>query len=303
MTTRLLLTTFAIAALFIPGCGDGTKEQSPGEVLARDSSLASELKQADTSAFAEAADVAMAFDPDSAMPPVETTVPAREPVVQPAPVPERAPPVTAASVPMRVNRSTSPGRTSTPDAATPASAARPTPSRPAPSRPVQMRPAPATIHPDPIPGRGVSATPERREISSRVSPAGANAATILERVPGAALPPAGSDEPCASPAAPSQRRCLMLHLARSDVLLDRTYQSLIADMKREAGTPAGAKEPPPVQQLRVAQRAWLVYRDTECRRRNRGKEGPLWAPVRAQCLGEFSGQRTDELAQALKDRR
>ena len=91
----------------------------------------------------------------------------------------------------------------------------------------------------------------------------------------------------------------MLHLARSDVMLDRTYQSLIADMRREAG----AKEPPSVQQLRVAQRAWLVYRDTECRRRNRGKEGPLWAPVRAQCLGEFSGQRTEELARALQDRR
>ena len=266
MTTRSLLTTLAIAALFISGCGDGTREQSPGEVLARDSSLASELKQADTSAFAEAADVAMAFDPDSAMPPVETTIPARDPVV-------------------------------------PASTARPTPSRPAPSKPTQMRPAPATIHPDPIPERGVSATPERRETSSRATPAGTNAATILERVPGAALSPAGSDEPCASPAAPSQRRCLMLHLARSDVMLDRTYQSLIADMRREAGAPAGAKEPPSVQQLRVAQRAWLVYRDTECRRRNRGKEGPLWAPVRAQCLGEFSGQRTEELARALQDRR
>jgi uncharacterized protein YecT (DUF1311 family) len=95
----------------------------------------------------------------------------------------------------------------------------------------------------------------------------------------------------------------MLHLARSDVGLDRTYQALIADMKREAGTPPGAREPESVQQLRVAQRAWLVYRDTECRRRNRGKEGPLWAPVRAQCLAEFSGTRTEELAQALRDRR
>ena len=303
MTTRSLLTTLAIATLFMPGCGDGTKEQSPGEVLARDSSLASELKQADTSAFAEAADVAMAFDPDSAMPPVETTIPVREPVALPAPEPERAPPTVVASVPMRVNRSTTPPRAPSADATMPATAARTTPTRPAPSRPVQMRPAPATIHADPIPGRGVSATPERRVSSNRATPAATNASTILEKVPGAALPPAGSDEPCASPASPSQRRCLMLHLARSDVMLDRTYQSLIADMKRAAGAPAGAKEPPSVQQLRVAQRAWLVYRDTECRRRNRGREGPLWAPVRAQCLGEFSGQRTEELAQALRDRR
>ena len=303
MTTRSLLTTLAIATLFIPGCGDGTKEQSPGEVLARDSSLASELKQADTSAFAEAADVAMAFDPDSAMPPVETTIPIREPVAQPAPEPERAPPTAVASAPMRVNRSATPPRSPSSEAAVPASAASRTPARPAPSRPVQMRPAPATIHSDPIPGRGVSATPERRVSSNRAAPAPTTASTILEKVPGAALPPAGSDEPCASPASPSQRRCLMLHLARSDVMLDRTYQSLIADMKREAGAGAGTKEPASVQQLRVAQRAWLVYRDTECRRRNRGKEGLLWAPIRAQCLGEFSGQRTEELAQALRDRR
>jgi uncharacterized protein YecT (DUF1311 family) len=94
----------------------------------------------------------------------------------------------------------------------------------------------------------------------------------------------------------------MLHLARSDVGLDRTYQALIAKMKQEAGTPPGAKEPESVHRLRVAQRAWLVYRDTECRRRNRGKEGELWAPVRAQCLGEFSSTRQEELARALRER-
>lgn len=91
----------------------------------------------------------------------------------------------------------------------------------------------------------------------------------------------------------------MSYLARSDVGLDRTYQSLIAEMKRRAGTSASDAEPDEVKRLREAQRAWLVYRDTECRRRNRGKEGPLWAPVRAQCLGEFSGERQDELAGTL----
>jgi uncharacterized protein YecT (DUF1311 family) len=95
----------------------------------------------------------------------------------------------------------------------------------------------------------------------------------------------------------------MLHLARSDVALDHTYRALIAQMKRAAGTSAGAKEPESVHQLREAQRAWLIYRDTECRRRNRGKEGPLWAPVRAQCLGEFSGNRQVELARALREGR
>ncbi|MDB4885787.1 MAG: protein kinase, partial [Gemmatimonadetes bacterium] len=101
---------------------------------------------------------------------------------------------------------------------------------------------------------------------------------------------------CASPAMADQRRCLLAYLARSDVTLDRNYQAEIRRRRAEAGTPAGAREPESVQRLRSAQRAWLVYRDTECRNRNRGREGPLWAPVRARCLGEFSQARAEELA-------
>ena len=87
----------------------------------------------------------------------------------------------------------------------------------------------------------------------------------------------------------------MAYLARSDVTLDRNYQARIAQLKRDAGTAPGAPEPESVQRLRTAQRAWLVYRDTECRNRNRGNEGGLWAPVRARCLAEFSAQRAAEL--------
>jgi uncharacterized protein YecT (DUF1311 family) len=257
MTIRTLSLAVAFAAVGA-ACGDDTEQQSPGEVLARDSSLASDLKQADTSAFAEAADVAMAFNPDSAMP--GPTNPA---------------------VPMRIDRGA------------PAAPAAPAP-RPAAAEPAvrpPMRPVPATIHPDPIPTRRL---PTARD-------GGSSASTILEKVPGAALPPVSRSAPCASPATSDQRRCLMMHLARSDVGLDRTYQALIAALKREEGTPLGAKEPESVHQLRVAQRAWLVYRDTECRQRNRGKEGPLWAPVRAACLAEFSGAREEELGRLLRE--
>ena len=264
MTIRTLSLTVALAVLGA-ACGEDTKEQSPGEVLARDSSLASDLKQADTSAFAEAADVAMAFNPDSAMP-----APAKP------------------AVPMRVDRR---GATAPAPAAAPAPT--PTATEATPVERAPMRPAPATIHPDPIPTRRL---PTARE-------AGSSATTILEKVPGAALPPVASDAPCASPATTDQRRCLMMHLARSDVGLDRTYQALIAELKRKEGTPSGDREPESVHQLRVAQRAWLVYRDTECRQRNLGKEGPLWAPVRAACLAEFSGAREEELAKLLKERR
>jgi uncharacterized protein YecT (DUF1311 family) len=273
MNTRSRFTTFAII-LVAMACGDGTKEESPGEVLARDSSLARDLKQADTAAYAEAADVAMAFNPDSALPPATTTT-------RTGPAPS-APTSTA---PMRVDR----GTATTP--ATPATRPATTPAARAP-----MRPVPATIHPDPIPTTRLPAA------SGGSEPRTTGATSILEKVPGATLPPAGSDAPCSSPASADQRRCLMLHLARSDAALDRTYQALITEMRRDAGTPAGGREPESVTQLRVAQRAWLVYRDTECRRRNHGREGALWAPVRAQCLGEFSGQRTEELARALRER-
>jgi uncharacterized protein YecT (DUF1311 family) len=101
---------------------------------------------------------------------------------------------------------------------------------------------------------------------------------------------------CTSPASEDQRRCLLAYLARSDVTLDRNYQARIRQLRSEAGTPEGAPEPESVQRLRTAQRAWLVYRDTECRNRNRGREGTLWAPTRAQCLGEFSRARAAELA-------
>jgi uncharacterized protein YecT (DUF1311 family) len=107
---------------------------------------------------------------------------------------------------------------------------------------------------------------------------------------------------CASPALPDQRRCLMTYLARSDVTLDRNYQALITALKREAGGKSGDREPATVVRLRTAQRNWLVYRDDECRRRNAGTEGPLWAPTRAKCLAEYSDQRSKEFVNALNGR-
>ncbi len=94
---------------------------------------------------------------------------------------------------------------------------------------------------------------------------------------------------CSSPAAPDQRRCLMQYLARSDASLNRTYQRLV-----------GQLGPAEEERLRTAQRAWLVYRDTECRRKTRSSEGALWAPVRARCLAEYSAARERELAAKLQ---
>jgi uncharacterized protein YecT (DUF1311 family) len=108
---------------------------------------------------------------------------------------------------------------------------------------------------------------------------------------------------CASPARDDQQRCLLGYLAKSDVILDRSYQALITRLKTEAGTKAKAAEPLSVQRLRNAQRAWLVYRDDECRKRTIEREGPLWAPVRAKCLAEYSALRARELEDALAKRK
>lgn len=108
---------------------------------------------------------------------------------------------------------------------------------------------------------------------------------------------------CASPAREDQQRCLLGYLAKSDVVLDRSYQALITRLKAEAKTKANAPEPLSVQRLRNAQRAWVVYRDDECRKRTIEREGPLWAPVRAKCLAEYSALRSRELEDALAKRK
>jgi uncharacterized protein YecT (DUF1311 family) len=107
---------------------------------------------------------------------------------------------------------------------------------------------------------------------------------------------------CASPTAADQQRCLSGYLARSDAQLDRSYQALITQLKAEAGTHSGASEPPTVQRLRTIQRNWVTYRDDECRRRTAASEGPLWAPVRAKCLAEYSTLRQHEIDDALAKR-
>jgi uncharacterized protein YecT (DUF1311 family) len=93
-----------------------------------------------------------------------------------------------------------------------------------------------------------------------------------------------------------QQACVHETLAYADKRLNGIYRSLITEMRNQEGATAGQKDPPSVERLRVAQRAWLVYRDTECRRRGRGTEGALWARPRVECLREFSTRRANELA-------
>lgn len=114
--------------------------------------------------------------------------------------------------------------------------------------------------------------------------------------PSSATPPLTGTRACSSPTLENQNECVRVTLASTDARLNRIYRALITEMRRQEGVRGGAKDPPSVQRLRVSQRAWLVYRDTECRRRGRGREGALWARPRVRCLGQFSNRRARELA-------
>ena len=107
--------------------------------------------------------------------------------------------------------------------------------------------------------------------------------------------PSASGPGCSSPTTADQRRCLLALLAQYDAGLNGAYRELIQRLRSEAGAGPGDSDPASVERLRAAQRSWLVYRDRECRRRTRSREGDLWAPIRARCLGELSDARAREL--------
>lgn len=108
---------------------------------------------------------------------------------------------------------------------------------------------------------------------------------------------------CASPAADDQQRCLEGYLARADAQLNRSYQALVAQLRSEGGARTGTSEPATVRRLRNTQRNWVTYRNEECRKRTADSEGPLWAPVRARCLEEYSALRQREFDDALAKRK
>ncbi|MEO7521499.1 MAG: lysozyme inhibitor LprI family protein [Gemmatimonas sp.] len=108
---------------------------------------------------------------------------------------------------------------------------------------------------------------------------------------------AGSDARCNTPTNSAQRGCLIAEIDRNDVELTRTYQALIAGMRRAAG---GVREPPSVQSLRAEQRAWMVQRDRACRPSG-ANSGPLWGAERVPCFARMSSERDVVLRGRLQD--
>jgi uncharacterized protein YecT (DUF1311 family) len=109
------------------------------------------------------------------------------------------------------------------------------------------------------------------------------------------LPPGdiapASGDPCDSPTSDNQRACLNRAIARNDVNLNRVYGELIAQARLSGGSELE-------ERFRQQQRAWIIERDENCRQ-DRSDEGPLWARVRARCLGNYSDRRTLELQASL----
>ena len=101
---------------------------------------------------------------------------------------------------------------------------------------------------------------------------------------------------CASPAHADQEACMRMLLASADMRMNRNYRALITEMRRQEGIKPGQKDPASVDRLRVAQRAWVVKRDTECRQQGKRTEGTLWARPRVKCLAALSTARANELA-------
>lgn len=101
---------------------------------------------------------------------------------------------------------------------------------------------------------------------------------------------------CSSPLKADQEECVRAILPVADGKLNRIYRALVTEMRRQEGVRGNGADPASVERLRVSQRSWLVYRDNQCRRRGRGKEGALWARPRVRCLSEFSTRRANELA-------
>ncbi len=156
--------------------------------------------------------------------------------------------------------------------------------------------------PAPVPGPIAGAATPPPSPAPLPAPAPPPAATKAAPRPAPPAAPAvklSGTRACTSPTLANQSECLRTLLPAADARMNRIYRALITEMRRLEGVPGGAKDPASVQRLRVAQRAWLVQRDTECRRLGRGKEGPRWARPRVRCLGGFADRRANELADSF----
>jgi uncharacterized protein YecT (DUF1311 family) len=168
-----------------------------------------------------------------------------------------------------------------------ASNSAPAPAAPPPGKKIEPPPTPVTVSPP------VKSAPPKPVVTAPVVTAPAPAPAPAPAV--ASGPTRRGTAACSSPLKADQEECVKAILPAADKRLNGIYRALVTEMRLQEGA-RGAAEPASVERLRISQRAWLVYRDNQCRKRGRGKEGALWARPRVRCLAEFSTRRANELA-------
>lgn len=164
---------------------------------------------------------------------------------------------------------------------------------------------PTSSDPLPAAGRRDNAPPAAPATAARETPPPGRERPPAPRARTAASPPGAPTGSVPSPRCrvatmADQRACLLAHIAVNDATLQRVYDSLIVELRRVAGAPRGASDPPSVTRLRVEQRTWIGIRDRECTRRPAPGSVPYWAQTLSACFAEMSAARADELGAALR---
>jgi uncharacterized protein YecT (DUF1311 family) len=159
---------------------------------------------------------------------------------------------------------------------------------PPPGKKIEPTPAPVTVSPP------LKSQPAKPIVVAPPAPAAVPAPAPAPTV--ASGPTRRGAAACSSPLKADQEECVKAILPGADRQLNRIYRALVTEMRLREGVRGGGADPASVERLRISQRSWLVYRDNQCRKRGRGKEGALWARPRVRCLAEFSTRRANELA-------
>ncbi|OBA00392.1 hypothetical protein ADS46_11330 [Halomonas sp. G11] len=97
-----------------------------------------------------------------------------------------------------------------------------------------------------------------------------------------------ADTGCANPTTQlALTECSAQAYQSADDELNEAYQSLVSKLEASPAT---------LEKLRVAQRAWISFRDAECTLESSGVEGGSAQPmVRNGCLATLTKQRTERL--------
>ena len=84
--------------------------------------------------------------------------------------------------------------------------------------------------------------------------------------------------------------CAIQDYTKADAALNATYKKLIATLDKEQ-----------LGRLKTAQRAWITFRDAQCRYETGVYEGGTIAPlVHSRCLTNLTEQRTKDLIAQLE---